>query len=834
MSYTIGHIAAIVQGKTRLTDPGAKIEHLLIDSRRLVFGATSLFFALPGSRNEGSYYISELILRGVSNFVVPTGLEVDAWQFANFIFVDDVRSALQNLACVHRQKYNFPVIGITGSNGKTIIKEWLYQVMHRDLNIVRNPRSYNSQTGVPLSIWQMDHGHQLGIFEAGISRPGEMVRLEKMIMPTIGVLTNIGEAHKEGFIDNLQKAHEKSQLFANAKQVVYCKDVLTPGFNPESWQANAVDREISFFSWSRRPGASLVVVDQIITTGLTIINGVYAGSPVSITIPFTDRISIDNAITCWCVMIMLGYTQELISERMRHLVAVDMRMQLKAAIHGCVLINDSYSNDLLSLALALDYLQQQSIGKKSTVILSDILQSGIPPAQLLELVLEKVEAAGVDRLILIGPEFYSLRAMPALIEGKYPARWQAHVYESTASFIQSVHSSLFKDEVILLKGARIFEFERIGHLLEAQTHQTVLEVNLNAMVHNLKEYQGILDPNTKVMAMVKAFSYGSGSVEIARLLQYQKVDYLAVAYADEGIALRKEGVSLPIMVMNPEEVTFDALTEYNLEPELYSFSILRAFNQFLDRAGLGGFPVHLKIDTGMHRLGFETDEVPAVAEVLVSNHRMVVRSVFSHLVGSDSPLYDEFSLRQASDFQNACTLIENRIGYPFIKHLSNTGAIFRHSQLQFDMVRIGIGLYGIAAAGVTLALQPAVSLKTTIAQVRAVRAGESVGYSRAGLLTRDSSIATVRIGYADGFSRKLGNGVGGMLVRGSLAPVVGNVCMDMTMLDVTGIKGVREDDTVEVFGSNLPVTQLAEWCGTIPYEIMTGISQRVKRVYFEE
>ncbi|TDH26084.1 bifunctional UDP-N-acetylmuramoyl-tripeptide:D-alanyl-D-alanine ligase/alanine racemase [Segetibacter sp. 3557_3] len=834
MSYTIGNIAAILQGKARLTDPGATIEHLLIDSRRLVFSTTSLFFALHGSRNEGSYYIGDLISRGVFNFVVPAGVDVEAWPSVNFIIVDDVRNALQTLASVHRQKFDFPIVGITGSNGKTIVKEWLYQLLQPDLNIVRNPRSYNSQTGVPLSIWQMDEVHQLGIFEAGISRPGEMSRLEDMIRPTIGILTNIGEAHKEGFANDLQKAREKAILFAGVKQLVYCKDALTPGFNPEHLQSARRDQDISFFSWSRRSEASLFVVNKTTTNTATTINGVYAGIPVSVTIPFTDRVSIDNAITCWCVLIILGYNQELISERMRHLIAVDMRMQLKAAIHGCLLINDSYSNDLLSFALALDYLRQQSVGKNSTVILSDILESGLSPAHLVKLVLDKVEAAGINRLILIGPGFYGIRAGLEVAEGRPSTGCQVHCYESTDAFLQAVHTSLFRDEVILLKGARVFEFERIGHLLEAQTHQTILEVNLSAMVHNLKAYQRILHPHTKVMAMVKAFSYGSGSVEIARLLQYQKVDYLAVAYADEGITLRKDGVSLPIMVMNPEEVTFDALVEYNLEPELYSFSILRAFDEYLNRAGLAGFPIHLKIDTGMHRLGFETFDVPLLTDILVANHRLVVRSVFSHLVGSDNPLHDAFSLRQASDFEAACGSIESLIGYTFIKHLSNTGAIFRHPHLQYDMVRLGIGLYGVPAPGVNLPLQPAVSLRTTVAQVRKVQVGETVGYSRAGLLHRDSIIATVRIGYADGFSRKLGNGVGSMLVRGALAPVIGNVCMDMTMLDVTNIDGVREDDYVEVFGTNLPVTRIAEWCETIPYEIMTGISQRVKRVYFEE
>jgi alanine racemase len=546
-------------------------------------------------------------------------------------------------------------------------------------------------------------------------------------------------------------------------------------------------------------------------------------------IPFTDRISIDNALTCVSVLLQMGYAFAMIQERLNMLQPVDMRMQLKKGVNNSYILNDSYSNDIASLELALDYLQQQAGTQRTTLILSDILQSGIAEDLLYTRVAEQLRARGVQRLIGIGPAIVAhaelLRKLPV----------EVSVYPSTSAFLQQATTQLFKDEYILLKGARVFEFEQISAMLEQKVHQTVMEINLSAMVHNLKAYQQQLDPATKLMAMVKAFSYGSGSAEVARILQFHKVDYLAVAYADEGVELRKAGISLPIMVMNADEAGFDALVSYNLEPELYSFNICQAFHQYLGQQGISQFPVHIKFNTGMNRLGFETGDAAEVARQLKSNQTMAVRSVFSHLVASEAAEHDAFTARQVSLFEEACSVLREVLGYDFIRHIANSAAIFRNPAYQFDMVRLGIGLYGVDSAGdKQLSLETVATLSSTIAQVRTVKAGESVGYNRRGIVQRDSLIATVRIGYADGFSRRLGNGVGSMVVNGQLAPVTGNVCMDMTMIDVTDIPGVKEGDKVEIFGRQLPVQQLADWAGTIAYEVLTGISQRVKRVYLEE
>ncbi len=821
MPYTIKDISEIISKDAVVAQPSLIIDYLLIDSRRLVFPSATLFFALQSARRKGEDFIEELYKAGVRSFVVSKAIDHSLYPEGNFLTVEDPLRALQKLAAYHRRQFQIPVIGITGSNGKTIVKEWLYQLLQTDYNIVRSPKSYNSQIGVPLSVWQMNETHSLAIFEAGISQPDEMNFLESIIQPTIGILTNVGAAHSAGFKNKEQKVLEKWKLFKNADVIISNNQdlVVISVIKTE-------DKKRLFF-WGN-DDADLQIINIEKQQNKTIITAIYANQVVSVSIPFTDNASIENAITCWSVLLFLGIDNKLIEQRMKQLQPVEMRLQLKKAINNCSLINDSYSNDLSSLRIALDFLHQQSGVQKTTVILSDLGEVASSDEQYKK-VLQALIQHKVDKFIGIGPRLYALQA-----EFK-EALPQSFFYPSVEDFLRVFTNTRFRDEVILLKGARSFEFEQINLLFEQKVHQTVLEVNLTAMAHNLKEYQHYLQPDTKVMAMVKAFSYGSGSAEVASVLQFHKVDYLAVAYADEGVELRKSGIRMPVMIMSPETITFQSLVDYNLEPEMYSFQILKEFTAYLENEGLQQFPVHIKIDTGMHRLGFEEADFNNLGIFLKEYPRLVVKSVFSHLVASENPLHDEFTARQVQRFLLACDIIKNATGYSFIRHISNSAAIFRHPQFQFDMVRLGIGLYGVdSIAESKLSLQPVATLRTTIAQVRKIKKGESVGYSRKGIMQRDSLIATIRIGYADGFNRKLGNGVGHVFIKGKLAPVVGNVCMDMTMIDITDIEEVQEGDVAEIFGAHLPVEQVAKWCETIPYEVMTSVSQRVKREYYEE
>ncbi len=825
--YSISQIAAIIHATTLQQREDATIEHLLLDSRKLLFPATSLFFALGGPRRSGISFIEELYNKGVRNFVVDsstTSERIKKYTDANFLQVANVLTALQQLAAHHRKQFSVPITGITGSNGKTIIKEWLYQLLQHDYNIVRSPKSYNSQIGVPLSVWQINQHHTLGIFEAGISMPDEMKNLEAVIAPTIGIFTNIGEAHSEGFESIQQKVKEKALLFANTPIVIYCKDDVLVD---EALLKLHASNNNTLFTWGNNAEATLHILSIQVQPYNTVIKATCQERKISISIPFTNDAAIKNAITCWCMLLHLQMADEIISERMMQLKPVEMRLELKQGINNCSVINDSYSADITSLSIALDFLQQQQQHSKRTVIISDILQSGKSSEALYGDMASILQQKKISRLIGIGTEISRWQEAFSGIADKI-------FFKSTDEFVKHFPSLHFHNETILLKGARVFEFEEIGHLLEEKTHQTVLEINLNAITHNLKAYQQILQPGVKLMAMVKAFSYGSGSFEIANLLQFHKIDYLAVAYTDEGVELRRAGISLPIMVMNAEEATFDMLVQHNLEPELYSFGILNAFEAYLLQSGITHYPVHIKLDTGMHRLGFELADMEALCKKLTLSAAFKIQSVFSHLAASDSPAHDDFTSQQATAFTHACELLEKNITYPFIKHIANTSAIHRHKHLQFDMVRLGIGLYGVDGnAAMQQQLKNVSTLKTTIAQVKKVKAGESVGYNRSSVAQHDSLIATVRIGYADGYPRNLSNGKGSMWVNNQLAPVTGNVCMDMTMLDVTGINAQEGDDVI-VFGEQLPVAQLANWSGTIAYEILTGISQRVKRVYFEE
>ena len=768
--------------------------------------------------------------KGVRNFIVDASFTFLTEDFAaaNIIQVKNVLQALQQLTGYHRSQYAFPVIGITGSNGKTIVKEWLYQLLQNDFNIVRSPKSYNSQIGVPLSVWQINAGHTLGIFEAGISQPDEMQNLAKIIAPTIAVFTSIGEAHSEGFLNIRQKINEKLKLAVTSKLLIYCAD--DPDLNEavNAFKNNVrQDDDFELFTWSKKESATLQIVSAETGNGQTTISVQWKGNTAGFNIPFIDIASVENAITCCCVMLYLGVDIKVIADRMLYLRSVEMRLELKQGINNCSVINDSYSADINSLTIALDFLQQQQQHPKRTLILSDILQSGKSSGELYADVAAILQQKNINRFIGIGPEISKQKsAFKNIAETVF--------FSSTAEFKQQFYSQHFYNETILLKGARLFEFEQVSHLLEEKTHQTVLEINLNAITHNLKTYQHLLNPGVKLMAMVKAFSYGSGSFEIANLLQFHHIDYLAVAYADEGVELRKAGITLPIMVMNAEEITFDVLVQYNLEPELFSFGILSSFENYLKQSGINNYPVHIKLDTGMRRLGFEQKDMEALCNRLKVTPVFKIQSVFSHLAASDSVLHDEFTTTQANAFLLGCEQIQKITGYSFIRHIANTSAIYRHKDLQLDMVRLGIGLYGVDAnVEVQQQLKNVSTLKTTISQIKKIQAGESVGYSRKGVATKDSVIATVRIGYADGYPRLLSNGIGKMWVNNKAVPVIGNVCMDMTMLDITGVE-TKEGDEVIVFGEPLPVSELAQLAQSIPYEILTGISQRVKRVYFEE
>ena len=805
------------------------------DSRKIFYPATSLFIALKGPRRNGHSFLPELYKKGVRNFIVCEEIKKEDFPGSNILHVKDGLKALQQLAAFHRKQFNLPVIGITGSNGKTIVKEWLYQLLNENFNIVRSPKSYNSQIGVPLSVWEMNKQHTLGIFEAGISQPGEMDKLNEIIKPVIGILTNIGEAHSEGFDSIDQKVKEKIKLFENAELVIYCSD---------DWVADkaiVLKHELAFhktgkypfkiFSWGKMNKSDLQILEINKTLTGTEIIAEFKNADTAIRIPFTDDASIQNAITCWCVMLHLGIKQSVIAKRMKQLQPVNMRLELKKGINHCTVINDSYSADLNSLHIALDFLNQMSSVDKRTVILSDFFQTGMNDEELYERIAADLSQHKIDRVVGIGLNISKYLKF----ENNSTHAIKSEFYPSTEDFVSRFRFSDFKDETVLVKGARVFCFEQIIQLLELKIHQTELEINLNAVAHNLQQYQKLLQPNTKMMVMVKAFAYGSGGAEIANTLQYHKVDYLGVAYADEGMELRKAGIKLPIMVMNAETETFEALLSNQLEPVVFSFAMLRSLDSFLKREGIKNYPVHIEIETGMNRLGFAANEIENLCKELRNTSSFRIQSVFTHLAASEDPMQDEFTNRQFDLFKQVSLLIEKELGYNLLRHVANSAAILRHPQMQLEMVRLGIGLYGVdSAVSGQLDLEPVATLKSTVAQIRHLKAGETVGYNRKGVIEKDSMIATVSIGYADGFSRRLGNGVGKIWVREQLAPVVGTVCMDMTMIDVTGIPGIKQGDEVIVFGRQIPIQDLANWAGTIPYEIMTGISERVKRVYYEE
>jgi alanine racemase len=792
----------------------------------MVYPESTLFFALYGPRRDGHAFLAELYLRGVRNFVVYKSQDLSDYPDANFILVADSLQALHQLAIFHRQQFDLPVIGITGSNGKTYVKEWLNQLLEDRYQIVRSPRSYNSQIGVPLSIWQINERHELALIEAGVSQKGEMASLEEIIKPTLGVFTNIGEAHDQGFENADSKIIEKLKLFDHSIALIYPADQKELKRVILAWHILHPDLEL--ISIGKQEDAVIQIIKIEKQNGHAAISLKYKNQFISFEIGFENEVAIQNGLTCMGVMLYLHIPSNELQERISRLNPLTMRMELKTGINHCSVINDSYSADISSLKMALDFLLQQKQHNKRTLILSDILETGRNPQSLYSEVSGLLRKYPVDRLIGVGKQLVASASLFSNSGVKNQI-----FFNDTGALLDVLPALEFSDETILLKGARVFGFERIDQFLSLQVHETLLEVNLDAMAQNLMQYKQILRPATKIMAMVKAFSYGTGGFEIARLLEFHKVDYLAVAYIDEGVSLRKSGIRLPIVVMNPEENALASLIEWQLEPVIFSIRGLSSMLKILKQEAIHHFPIHLELETGLNRLGFSSEQISELTERL-NGSTFQVKSVFSHLAASEEPQQDDFTGEQLERYLSLSGRIREFLGYSFIQHISNSAGLVRNPELQLDMVRLGIGLYGIdPSASKLLDLKEVGTLRTTIAQIKELAEGETVGYNRRGVAERPMKIGTIRLGYADGYPRSLGNGTGKVFYKGRLVPTFGSISMDMTMIDISEIQDAREGDELIIFGSELSVALLAKWAGTISYDILAGISQRVKRVYFE-
>ena len=821
MRISIENVTKILNANRVGTHP-TEIDWILTDSRSLCFAEDTLFFALKTKRNDGHKYIPDLYERGVRNFVVsdlPQNL--DDYVDTNFLQLSNPLKGLQRLAEKYRSQFEIPVIGITGSNGKTIVKEWLYQLLSPEKIITRSPRSYNSQIGVPLSVWLLNETTELGLFEAGISEMGEMEALQSIIRPTIGILTNIGGAHQENFYSVPDKCMEKLTLFKDCDVVIYDGDneLISSCVSKSLFGA----REIA---WSRKDNERPLYIASIEKgDSSTTVRYRYLGMPNEYTIPFIDDASIENSLHCLAVSLYMMLPAEKITERMAHLEPIAMRLEVKEGKNGCVLINDSYNSDLASLDIALDFMSRRSEdkGRKRTLILSDLLETGQTPKLLYRQVADLVQNRGIDKIIGVGEEIRSAASRFDM---------EKYFFRTTEELLASELIGQLKNEVVLIKGSRSFHFDDISDQLELKVHETILEINLNALVDNLNHYRSHLKPDTKMACMVKASAYGAGSYEIAKTLQDHRVDYLAVAVADEGSDLRKAGITSSIIIMNPELTAFKTMFDYKLEPEVYSFHLLNELIKAAEKEGVTNFPIHIKLDTGMHRLGFAPQDIPELIVRLKRQTSVIPRSVFSHLVGSDSAQFDAFTRKQIETFEKASEELQKAFSHKILRHICNTAGIERYPGAQFDMVRLGLGLYGVNPFTNRM-LHNVSTLKTTILQIRDVPQEDSVGYSRKGRLNRDSRIAAIPIGYADGLNRRLGNGRAFCLVNGQKAAYVGNICMDVCMIDVTDID-CKEGDKVIIFGDDLPVTELAEVLDTIPYEILTSVSNRVKRIYFQD
>ncbi len=813
--YTIGDIAKI-SGGTLVGEPGRPVRQICTDTRRIDQPAESLFVALTGPSHNGFRFLPEAWQAGIRSFLVAKIPESrDQYPDASFIVVPDTLHALQLFAAWHRNQFDGEVIAITGSNGKTIIKEWLAQIMQASYRITKSPKSYNSQLGVPLSVLNISGNEQFAIMEAGISFPGEMTSLQKILNPNIGLISNIGDAHQENFHDLTEKTREKIALFKNCREIYYCADhelirneLKTAAFTGQ------------YHSWSRHHPADLQITNETIKGSQCQVSGIFQSRPVTLTLPFTDPASVENLIHIWFLLLTMGFNETILQDEVLKLEPIRMRLEQKAGINGCALINDYYNSDILSLKIALDLLFQQTTQERKTLIISDILQTGHSEEDLYTGISNLLSHRSLYRLIGIGP---------AIGRNRHCFSQPILTWPSTAEFMNQLNTDDFHEEAILLKGARTFAFEQISSVLEARIHATTMEIRMNDVRFNLEQYRGITGPDVRIMAMVKAFSYGSGGVEMAKFLAHERIDYLGVAFADEGIEIRRADIKIPIMVMNPDFQQSDLLIDHHLEPEIYNWSGLEVFTKTLRNLGLTSYPVHLKLDTGMHRLGFDFRETAPLLNFLKLHPEVFLKSVFSHLAASEDAGNDDFTNLQISRFSNACNDLSGELGYTFLRHILNSSGIERFSSAQFDMVRLGIGLYGIGHSGL-LNLKPITTLKTIISQIHDLPSGESVGYGRKSILEKPSRIGIIPIGYADGIDRRLGNGNYSVVVRGKTASTIGNICMDMTMIDLTGTEA-DEGDEVIVFGPQNPVTRMAEVLGTIPYEVLTSISPRVKRIY---
>ena len=824
MKYSIEKVATLI-GARRYGQSEGEIRWLLTDSRSLCFPEETLFFALKTQRNDGHRYIDDLYRRGVRHFVVEQVPEhVDTlYPDANFLRVPHTLAALQRLAERHRDEFAVPVVGITGSNGKTMVKEWLYQLLLPSQKIVRSPRSYNSQIGVPLSVWLLNEQTEIGIFEAGISQPGEMFALRDIIQPTIGVLTSLGAAHQENFRSMEEKCMEKLELMHDTEAMVYCSDndIVSRCIRRMQYKGE----KIAWSHCDEKAALFIKSVDFRTDRVDTLITYIWQEEENCFAIPFIDEASVENAITCAAVALRLGLTPAQLYDRMPRLEPVAMRLEVKEGQRGCVLINDSYNSDINSLDIALDFMLRRTTQKPLCVVLSDIFQTGTAPDALYAQVSDLCVKRGINKFIGIGPEITAQADKIQIADKAF--------FADVPHFLSSEVFASLRNELILLKGARSFGFDQITEQLEQKVHETILEVNLNAVVENLNYFRSFLKPETKMVCMIKADGYGAGAVEIAKTLQDHRVDYLAVAVADEGVTLRKAGITANIMIMNPEMTAFKTMFDYDLEPEVYSFRLMDALIKAARKEGITGWPVHIKFDTGMHRLGFDpVNDIDEVIDRLRHQNAIIPRSVFSHFVGSDSDGFDDFSARQFALFDEGSRKLQAAFSHKILRHMDNSAGIEHFPERQMDMCRLGIGLYGVDPRDNRI-LKTVSTLKTTILQMRHVPAGETVGYSRKGKIGRDSVIAAIPIGYADGLNRHLGNRHGYCLVNGQKAEYVGNICMDVAMIDVTDIP-CQEGDQVEIFGEHLPVTALSDALDTIAYEVLTGVSNRVKRVYFQD
>jgi len=822
INYTIQQISQIIQAKPFISHPNSIVKEVLIDSRKISDAKNALFICFKSQRNNGHNYIFQMYEKGVRNFIISEHIETELYPNANFLRVENTLQALQTLAVWHRHKFNLCTIGITGSNGKTIVKEWLSQMLESDKNTVKSPASFNSQIGVALSVLQLNTTHEIGVFEAGISTTNEMHNLARMISPQIVIFTNIGDAHNEGFASQQEKLNEKLKLAQNAEVIIY----------NSSYDINIENTNIQKFTWGNKPNDDIQIQSLQKDLQGTSIQASFQSEIIEIKVPFTDEASIENACHCWACLLYLKYANSFIQDKIQTLQHISMRLEIVEGIYNSVIINDVYNCDIHSLKTALSFLEQQKLHDKKVVFLTDIIESNTDKTGLYEKVESELALRKIDTLIIIGDE---INAHKHIFEKNIP---QVYGFENIKELIEKLDFSIIQSSSVLLKGARKFHLEQLIHILQRKAHKTRLEINLNNVIHNLKIFQSLILPETKIMCMVKAASYGTGNTEIARLLETQNVDYFAVAYVDEGVELRNANVKLPIMVMNPEEDSFIKIFKYNLEPEIYSFRILEKLVSDYKRAGISNqkINIHIKLDTGMHRLGFSENELAALCEKLKTYKEFVhVKSVFSHLAASDEAIHDDFTEMQCNRFSSMSESLSQNIGYQPLRHILNTSGIIRHSEFQYDMVRLGLGLYGFdSSLTIQEKLLPVGTFISIISQTKMLKSGDSVSYSRSGKVKENKTIATIPIGYADGLPRNAGNGNWKVWIEGQLAPTIGNVCMDMTMIDITGLNEVYEGSEVEIFGKHISVNDLAKSCNTISYEILTRISYRVKRVFYQE